>query len=541
MGLEFHDDAIVLSGETGTRLKSHIVGSYYSTWWNITSGGDGLGFSLPTAIVELNAGTGLNFISDTKEVILGSSGHAIELKASNPKTTKLRIALVENHPECFSRLKNVLRKRWPSIKWSERPLTEPSMDVHLIDASLPTAVDIIQSMSLGNSLFFFDPLLYTPWSEIDRVARKRLERYYQTGTEFIVFLFTSDWFRGRGELKPLPTSNDGKWSPDQQKAIEQCDELFGNQNWRKKLLTSDSIGKRMNNLVDLYKLRLHTWFRYVVALPFEPKKDQMYHLFMCSNYEDGASITKKFYVDFTKNSKYTPNNIQGYAKFIKHHPAKKMPGNSRSIEWKILWSIIQYHEEGLCDIECRGLFRIEKNQEARTQALKWLSSEGYLREIKHLTDEWKSSRPDNFYELNWEKIGTNLGIEPPPRLIPLSKPADPFRPIILIVFKDGSQVRMSQGSSLGGLTDEDGMLTNVERVEADISCEVCGTNRRVIAQDIEEVSSDEQEMGPEVFYSAKSDAVCKKCGKDMEIDIELITYAYNTDFHNYNGSNCKLV
>ena len=56
--MDFKEDAIVLSGTTGTKLKCEILGKYYPTWWGITSGGEGRENRLPTSIVELNAGTG---------------------------------------------------------------------------------------------------------------------------------------------------------------------------------------------------------------------------------------------------------------------------------------------------------------------------------------------------------------------------------------------------------------------------------------------------------------------------------------------------
>ena len=40
MALEFINDAISLSGLTGSKLKSEIISEYYPFWWNITSGGD---------------------------------------------------------------------------------------------------------------------------------------------------------------------------------------------------------------------------------------------------------------------------------------------------------------------------------------------------------------------------------------------------------------------------------------------------------------------------------------------------------------------
>ena len=45
------------------------------------------------------------------------------------------------------------------------------------------------------------------WNTIEKVARDRIRYYYSTGTEFIIFLFTSDFFIGRKEFAPLPQQN----------------------------------------------------------------------------------------------------------------------------------------------------------------------------------------------------------------------------------------------------------------------------------------------------------------------------------------------
>lgn len=541
MGLEFEDDAIVLSGETGTKLKSEIIGQYYPLWWNITSGGEDRAFANRTAIIELNAGTGLDYIKDTKETILGSSGHAIQLKANDPNAKNLRLILVENDSQCYPRLKKVMRRRWPSIKWSERPLSDRDRDVYLVNAGLPTAVDIIQEIVLGNSLFFFDPLLFTPWSEIDRVARKRIDSYYQIGTEFIVFLFTSDWFLGRSTigLTPLPTRNDEKWSSDEADSVSQCDELLGHRDWRRTLLTGDHMEIRVRRLVELYRVRLHTWFRYVVPMPFEPKKNQRYHLFMCSNYEVGASITKRFYSEYTKNLRYSPINAAAYKKFIQLHQDKKKPGNARSSEWKMLWAIIRDHEEGYCDVECSDLRKIEPEPQRRRGVLEWLASKNYLQRIPFLTAEWPGSRPEVFYKLDGAVVNGRLCVNPPPKLIPLSPKTG--KPVLAVLFDDGYQVRLEEGSSLGGLTDEEGRLDNMDQMLAEIKCRQCETIMPIQLPEIQDIAGDEKEMGTETWYSAKWEGKCKTCGNPMEIDIELTTYAYNTDFHNYECEGCDLV
>ena len=87
--LEFVGDAISLSELTGTRLKCDVIRTYYPFWWRITSGGPRVGYQYNTAIVELNAATGEVYIEDTKETLLGSAGHALNLKINHFNDQKL--------------------------------------------------------------------------------------------------------------------------------------------------------------------------------------------------------------------------------------------------------------------------------------------------------------------------------------------------------------------------------------------------------------------------------------------------------------------
>ena len=72
-----------------------MIGEYYPFWWSITSGGPSRNYQYPTAIVELNAATGEVYIKDTKQTVLGSAGHALELKLNYPHTENLKVILIE--------------------------------------------------------------------------------------------------------------------------------------------------------------------------------------------------------------------------------------------------------------------------------------------------------------------------------------------------------------------------------------------------------------------------------------------------------------
>lgn len=415
--VDFHGNAIVLSGETGTKLKSQTIGKYYPRWWEITSGGASKGFDFTTTIIEMNAGSGENYIKESDETIFGSSGHALDLKATNPNTSQLNIILVEEDQQCFNKLKDVIKEHWPNLEYS-LSLTDSKKDVFLLQD--PSEIfNIIDQLNLGNALFFFDPLLGTPWPEIEQIAKKRIETYYQTGTEFIVFLFTSDWFLGRGTLSSLPeTTNETNWNSGETNTVAKVDELLGDENWRPHILQSSEIDKKMQLMVSLYQKRLHRWFRYVLPLPFAPKPNQLYHLFMCSNYEEGIDITKGFYSRFTQNPRYAPNNRNAYSKFKWLHPEMIRRGSVRSEEWKILWDIIKNHDEGLCDRKCKSFIQNPFFDSSIDKYLEWLRSKGYLKTIEPLSNAWIDC--PQLYRLDWNFVEETLGIPVPPKLTPFS-------------------------------------------------------------------------------------------------------------------------
>jgi len=413
--LKFIGDAIELSGETGTKLKSDILGAYYPLWWYITSGGPHNLHSNPTAFIEMNAGSGENSIKESGSVILGSSGHAINVKSKNP-SSPLKVILVEEDAECFSHLKRVVSHRWPSIMWSEN-VEDPTHDVYLLHSSHNEILQQLEQLDLGQSLFFFDPLLYTPWHEVQTVAKNHIHRYYKTGTEFVLFQFTSDWFLGRGSMSPLPDSLEN-WTDGEKKTVEQMDNLFGHTFWRNYLLNSKSSDEKMSILVELYKKNLHAWFRYVLPFPFKPKSDQLYHLFVCSNYEGGIAIAKKFYAKNTQNPIYSPDYNTAFLKFRIAHQIPYFKKNTKPLIWKILWRIIKDHEEGICDVNCVDLKKLEYDYSTRKYTLEWLHENNYLEKIHHYVS-W-TKKPE-IYQLNWKTVKTNLKIDPPEILLPLEK------------------------------------------------------------------------------------------------------------------------
>ncbi|MEL7562790.1 three-Cys-motif partner protein TcmP [Dehalogenimonas sp. 4OHTPN] len=422
MGLEFEQDAICLSGLTGSKLKCEVLGQYYPFWWGITSGGPAVGHKYLTGIVELDAATGEVFIEDTGETVLGSSGHALALKASNANAYNLKIVLVEKNPICFDHLKKVIQRRWKSINTNaaEGSISSNGTGVYLLNKSLDDALQDISHISLGNALFFFDPLRSAEYSTIEQVARARIASYYRTGTEMIVFLFTSDWFLGRGDFKGLPTGLDpNQWSDAEQKAVLEADALLGTVQWRNQILNANPIHEREQAFVEFYRQRLHRWFRYVLPMPFNPKTNQIFHLILCSNYEVGVRATREFYCNVTGNPKYTPDNKTAFDRFRKAHPDLfiGLSGTKRPSEWKILWRIITEHEEGICDNLCSDFSDIGATPNDRQGMLEWLEHVGYIRKIPN-NNAWGALVP--LYQINWPYTTDRLQVDPPAQFKPIS-------------------------------------------------------------------------------------------------------------------------
>lgn len=425
--LEFVDDAISLSGLTGTRLKCDVIGTYYPFWWKITSGGKRANYQWNTAIVELNAATGEVYIKDTGETILGSAGHALDLKINHfgdeeLLTENLKIVLVEEDNDCYDHLKRVIRRRWPEVPLDiiEGSTSENTSNIYLFNDTLEDALLKIDELELGNAIFYFDPLLSVTWDAIEKVAKSRMETPFETRTEFIIFLFTSDWFLGRNDFEALPCSPDEKtWTEGQRKSVLEADSLFGDQEWRKDILCEKPIEIKEEILLELYKKRLQRWFRYVLPMPFNPKKNQIFHLILCSNYEAGVNRTKNAYASKTLNPPYKPDNNQAYRNFIFHHPetGQYVTGRRKPLMWKLLWKIIKSHEEGICDCYCKDFREYTASLELISRTLEWLRSKGYLEDFE-VKDAWGSSL--HRYVLNWNSIRQKLRVDPPPRLTPLS-------------------------------------------------------------------------------------------------------------------------
>ncbi|MFX0199823.1 MAG: hypothetical protein ACFFCW_27185 [Candidatus Hodarchaeota archaeon] len=421
--LRFVGDAICLSGLTGTKLKCGVIGGYYPFWWSITSGGRRRRHLFPTAIVELNAATGEVYIEDTGETVLGSAGHALDLKVrEHPHSRNLKVVLIEEHLGCYNHLKAVIRRRWPSIPIDqiEGPITSNHSNIYLFNNSLDEALQIIGDLDLGNSLYYFDPLRRVEYTNIENVAGRRMPTVFRTGTELIIFVFTSDWFLGRDDFVPLPnTPEENDWTRDERNAVLEADCLFGNPEWRSRILNNNSVSDREHALIDIYKNRLRRWFRYVLPMPFNPREEQIFHLILCSNFETGIRATRDFYSLRTRNPRYSPDNRGAFERFRRLHPEIfiGLTGNRRPLQWRILGKIIKDHEEGVCDCMCNDLMEIEPDSVRRQDLIDWLEEQEYLEPVD-IENAW--GYPINQYRLNWSILGLRLGVNPPIELTPLS-------------------------------------------------------------------------------------------------------------------------
>jgi len=219
----------------------------------------------------------------------------------------------------------------------------------------------------------------------------------------------------------LPQNNiKANWSSDERDTVFEADALFGDQDWHEGILTTDPIGIKETRFVEQYRGRLHKWFRYVLPMPFNPKSNQIFHLILCSNFEVGVRATRGFYCNMTGNPDYTPDNRTAYILFKRYHPEifMRLSGNKRPLHWKILWSTITQHEEGICDRCCSDFKEKDENESLIQQTLYWLENEDYLTQYPS-NNEWDSSIIQ--YRLNWSVLKERLAIDPPQILKPLSQ------------------------------------------------------------------------------------------------------------------------
>ena len=202
-------------------------------------------------------------------------------------------------------------------------------------------------------------------------------------------------------------------------AVEEADSLFGHKGWRSRILCEKQIYEKEIDFIDLYKVCLHKWFRYVLPMPFNPKGKQVFHLILCSNFEAGVRATKGLFCERTDNPEYKPDNNTAYSNFRNKHSEiyEGLRGNQRPKQWRILWRTITGHEECYCDYLCRDFEEIEPDEQQRKKLLEWLANKGYLIPFKN-DNPWNIAITQ--YQVNWDIVKAELGIDSPNPLEPLS-------------------------------------------------------------------------------------------------------------------------
>lgn len=424
MPLEFHDDAICLSGLLGTKLKSKIIHDYYELWWEITSGGPRVNYDYYTAIIEMNAGTGEIYIKESNESIMGSAGCALELKFNNQyvDNPNICVILVEEDEECINHLKNVINRKYPHADINEKieDLDFTARDCVLIRNNVSEAIKTINDLSIrGRIIYFFDPLLSVDMEPLRETYEKRIKYPFVTGVEFIIFFFSSDWINGRDDFNPLPNNVDAKnWNEDERTVVRLLEDVYGDDEWHELILTTEQPQIRMINLIKEYQKRLFRLFRFVIPMPFAPKVNHLYHLIFCSNFRAGASIISRFYEKSTNNI-WIPDNRVTYNKFRQLHKSDIIfpGGNKRPLEWKLLWNFIKNYNNGKFDILSRDVREIETNRILLQKSMKWLNDKRYIG--KYASTQYRGRKVDR-YELKWIEIEKNLKLKKPPPFKPLT-------------------------------------------------------------------------------------------------------------------------
>lgn len=426
--LEFKGDAISLSGAYGTKRKTEIISSYYDFWLSVVARNR---FVQTVYIVEMDAGTGELYFKDTKTQALGSAGHSMALRYDSTKrySRKLNVILVEEDAGCRKRMDRVISRRWPKAVLTQRDgksILSNDGGARRFKSVKDFLNDTQDGADLGISLFYFDPLLAVEWSLLDTVANARITSPYKIGTEFLIFFFTSDWLAGRKDpfFHPLPKSkNESSWSDSERYSAEIADKTFGNRKWLDVSTSSKKKSDMEKNLVKLYKRRLRKWFRFVVPLPFEPKRSQTYHVFCCSNYDVGISVIRSIYTKYMQPFGLEADNAATYKEFQKRHPSfcKSYTGSRKPPEWKVLWHVMRNCTDGLCDLLCETLHEKAESVVDLKKVFRTLVGLKYLKEVKVQDWPWKAPKFP-IYQIDWNTVKSKLGVKKPKAPIPLTPP-----------------------------------------------------------------------------------------------------------------------
>src|SRR6266540_7407565 len=193
----------------------------------------------------------------------------------------------------------------------------------------------------------------------------------------------------RGSCPSPRTSRGDAWSRPEIETVAAANALFGDEDWQQKVQVDADQYTRQDRFIDEYRKRLMKWFRWVLPLPFIPKRGQLYHLVFCSNFEDGVKVTRDFYCEYTGNPRFSPDNQAAYEKFVAHHPetARGLWGGQRPLQWKVLWHIIRNCEGGICDYGCKGIKEKGTKEDVKA-AMRWLTTQGYLRRLEGVPSAW---------------------------------------------------------------------------------------------------------------------------------------------------------
>ncbi len=440
MGLEFKDKAIVLSGVAGTRLKTSILGNYYEFWHSVQSGGGKNYFRYPTSIIDLDAGTGLIYIKDEDEIIKGSAGHALDLKFLTPNigTNNLTVFLIEEHNQCRQYLIENMKEIWGMTLHSRNDLGYPVLvygNVWLFESQEDFLKFTGSGTMIERGLFLFDPLLAPEYSMIEKVAKHRIVVPFQMRTEFLLFFFTSDWILGRKNFAPLPQdTDDNNWSPSEKESARQATAVFGDRSWLSATTSGQNSDTMQSALLELYRKKMMKWFRLVMAIPFQPKPKQIYHLLCCSNYEVGMNRIISEWAHLVSmhrgvriRSGVTDHGNTIFPRFKRVHPELQPPPRKRRpLEWQILWKITKDFVYGTADSRCKSLVDLNGPPIDLEMFLEWLSEKKYLEVIEDIPWAWKNDEKIPRYHVNYEVLYNEFDLAPLVTMEPLTADALAF-------------------------------------------------------------------------------------------------------------------
>jgi len=135
-----------------------------------------------------------------------------------------------------------------------------------------------------------------------------------------------------------------------------------------------------------------------------------------------ASVLTSLYAAYTSQwgVKEKANDVYGYFESSYGHLSTGLSRVQRPLEWRILWHIVKYHVNGVCDEKCICLLE-KANMDVGNirRALEWLRKEEFISLASPTSWPWDVDSWFPQYEVTWDIVETCLRVGRPHPAKPL--------------------------------------------------------------------------------------------------------------------------